>query len=416
MKKIITVIISVLVLMFFVTVLENNKSYSNNDISENKLMVYSTYDEQVLKYLKDEFKAKAGIDIDFKVFNTSKDLENTLKKEKGAPNADFILGGDSNLYKRLSSEGLLEKNYPSWCSDIDGKDKDKDGYWYSCSKRILSLFYNSESLKDFPVITDVQSLGNPKYKGLITIEKPEENTTRALVATILYPYYKSDKLEDGFKVLSSIKANIKPEYVDYSKLISSIEAKEAGIGFAEIDKINKAKIKNNTPLTILNSDKQMIMIAEGCAILKNSKNINTAKLFEEFSAGPKVQLELANKFGIIPVHNVALNNSPNNIKDLNNKVINQDEINSNIDSWIERWNALTVEPPKENITNNNKQVIENKTYNQVTENKTYNQATENKKDNKVDNKQQIKTKEDESSKNKNQNSEGEEIDKNQNWE
>lgn len=349
LKKVLTVVFSILLIMFLVTVIETKKKPYGNDKLEDKLVVYSTYDEEVLSYLKQEFKAKASVDVEFKRFNSDKELENTLREEKNSPVADVVLGGTSALYKKLNKDNFFEKNYPTWCSDIDGDKKDKEGYWYGSTQYPITIFYNTDVLKALNAPADWLNISDPKYKGLIGLNKLDSDTTQYLLGTIMYRYYKENKLEDGYKFLAALKTNIKGEYDSDDNIIAAVENKEIALGIAPLNKVTSSRDKNKTPLSLLDGNNQLIVLVEGSAIIKGCNHPNSAKLFQEFAVGPKMQLEISNKFNMIPVHEAALNNSPQWMRNIKDKTMDIDinVIEENMSAWTEKWNSIVIEqvPP-----------------------------------------------------------------------
>ena len=349
MKKILTVVFFILLAMFLVTATETKRKSYNNDKLEDKLVVYSTYSEEVLNYLKKEFKTRASVDVEFKRFNSDKELENKLREEKNNPVADVILGGTSTLYKKLTKDNFFEKNYPTWCSDISADKKDKDGYWYGSSQYPITMFYNNDALKSFGVPTDWLNISDPKYKGLIGLNQLDSDTTKYVLGALMYKYYKEDKLEDGYSFLTALKTNIKDQYDGDAKVISAVETKEIALGFAPLNEVTSSRDKNKTPIVLMDGNNQFIVLIEGSAIINGCTHPNAAKLFQEFAVGPKMQLEIANKFNVIPVHQAALNNSPQWMKDIKNKTMDIDVkvIEDNISTWIEKWNSIVIQqvPP-----------------------------------------------------------------------
>lgn len=345
MKKLLTVVLSILLVMFLVTVIETKRKPYNNDKLEDNLVVYSTYNEEVLSYLKQEFKDKAAVDVEFKRFDSDKELENKLREEKNSPVADVVLGGTNALYKKLTIDNFFEKNYPTWCSDIDGDKKDKDGYWYGSSQYPITMFYNNDVLKSLGVPVDWLNISDPKYKGLIGLNKLDSDTTKYLLGTLMYKYYKENKLEDGYKFLAALKTNIKGEYDSDDNIISAVESKEIALGIAPLNKVTSSRDKNKTPLGLVDGNNQFIILTEGSGIIKGCTHPNSAKLFQEFAVGPKMQVEISNKFNVIPVHEAALNNSPQWMRNIKDKTMDIDVniIEDNISAWTEKWNSIVIE-------------------------------------------------------------------------
>ena len=81
-------------------------------------------------------------------------------------------------------------------------------------------------------------------------------------------------------------------------------------------------------------------VNECAGILKSTTHENAADMFMEFIAGPKVQLELAQKFNIMPTLPVALKYSPDWIKNFKSINISQKIILENEGKWVGYFNNI----------------------------------------------------------------------------
>lgn len=355
MKKIIAIILSFLLTLIIITGIQvKSKPNVQAQTLEDKVVVYTTYSDEISKYIKEEFKNKTNTEVEMKSFKDETEMKQQLDNEKNNPVADVILGGSDLLYTSLAKDGYLQTNTPSWYSDINEEKRDKDGYWYGINQSPIVMFYNNEALKQEDVPVNLFVLGDVKYKNQIELSNVNSVEFKYILNTLIYDYYKNNKLEDGFKALATIKANVNSYKDTEDEIIKSVGAKEAAIGFASLSKVNLA-IKNGSKLTVAHIGNKYPTTINCIGIISKAKNINAAKLFEEFIAGPKVQLQLSDKFDFIPVNNKSLDLSIDWMKGIKDSTykIDQTTFNKNISSWIDGWNNAVVETPALDNDKNN---------------------------------------------------------------
>lgn len=355
MKKFLGIVFSFLLLMVVITAAEVK---SRPDVEaqslEDKVILYTTYSEDVSKYIKDEFKNKTKIDLEVKTFKDEAALKAQLDSEKDNPVADAVLGGSDMFFSSLVKAGELQAYNPSWNSDVNEDSKDKSGYWYAVNQSPLVMFYNNEILMQQDVPTTLVMLGDPKYKGKIQLPNTNSTEFKYILNSYIYDYFKNNKLDDGIKVLAAVKANVNGYKDSEDAIIKSIGAKEASIGFASLSKVNMA-VKKGSKLTVAHLDDKLPTTINCVGICNKSKNINSAKLFEEFIAGPKMQLQLAQKFQMIPVSSKSLDLGEDWMKSIKNSTYNIDKavFEANINTWVTDWNNAVIQPADNKANPNN---------------------------------------------------------------
>lgn len=134
-------------------------------------------------------------------------------------------------------------------------------------------------------------------------------------------------------------------------MFTALDTKETPIGILPLDVLNK-KIKDNANITRIDFEEGVPVITECAGILKSAPNPNASELFMEFVAGPKIQLELAQKFNIMPTLPVAIKYSPDWIKNFKTLDIENNVVLENEDKWVQFFNGVVKpEVPAKTINN-----------------------------------------------------------------
>lgn len=353
-KKVMGLIAGFLVLMFFVTLFQVKAGTKTTAKElEDKVIVYTTYDKEVTDIIKTEFEKSTSINVEITKFSSDDDMVNALKTKKDVV-PDVILGASTETYETLKKDNLLDSNKPSWYYDVSEDQKDKNGYWYSLFGSPIVMFYNTSMVKAEEVPQNILALSDKKYANLLVMPNVDSMDFKYFLNTAIAPYVKDNKVDDGFKAISALKFNIKSYKTPGDAVIQAVSKKEGAIGFAELSKVNDT-IKKGSTLAVVYGSEKYPMIADGIAIVKDCADINAAKLFEEFAAGPKMQYKIAQKFKMNPTNSKALDLCGGIVSELKDRTyeIDTNSFNTNISSWIAKWNAITKEETP--VDNKNKE-------------------------------------------------------------
>ncbi|ELC8423381.1 ABC transporter substrate-binding protein [Clostridium perfringens] len=294
---------------------------SKENILEGTVVVTSKYPDEVNSYIAEEFKKETGISVKYEVKDEIK--EDDFKNS----NTDIILGGDNELYKKMASDNILKGYKTSWYSDVDDNYRDKDGYWYSIFRNPMVVAYNKANLAANLV---------PKI----------------ISATASYLSKEANNDDNiGSTFLQGVKLNVATFFNNYDELFTALDTKETPIGILPLDVLNK-KIKDNANVTRIDFEEGVPVITECAGILKSAPNPNASELFMEFVAGPKIQLELAQKFNIMPTLPVAIKYSPDWIKNFKTLDIENNVVLENEDKWVQFFNGVVKPEVPAKTTNN----------------------------------------------------------------
>ncbi|MPQ44221.1 extracellular solute-binding protein [Clostridium tarantellae] len=346
----------ILIILVFGLVSCDNNIVEKNKILEDELLVYTTYSDDVMKYITEQFKKETGITIDYKIINS-----NIIENLKDS-NPDVILGGDMQIYKNLKINNKLLPYKTSWFNKTSDENRGIDGSWYTTLKEPIVLFYNSKYITATNAPKSWMDLSNKIYKDKIIMENINEPYIKNIILNLMYQFEKDNKEAEGIIFLQQLKNNIYKFEESSEDLFKEIQNKETTIGISKLSTYLKEKNDNNIPLVEVDTTDGAIFETEAVAILKNSLHPNTAKLFLEFVAGPKMQLEIAKKFNKIPTNEESLKYISQDIINIKPMEVDLNIINKNEEKWMGYFNNFEkektinnsiIEQTNKNINNKN---------------------------------------------------------------
>lgn len=355
MKKIVGIVLGFLAVVIITTALGIQR-YDKTNIKEleDEIVVLTNYDDKRIDYIKNEFNKKTQINVKVEKFTSEEDIAKILKD--GDKNIDVIMGATKETLESLGKSQLLYEYNPEWDKDINSHMKDDNGLWYGVSRSPIVLFYNEKAIKAEDVPNNLDSLNDKKYKDKLIMMGEDSIQFKYMIFTMLNQYNIEKDYEAGFKSINGFKYNIKSHKNSSYDVVKAVSDGEGDIGFAYLEDVNMA-IKNGKKLKVVSEDVKYPYTITGIAISKNSKNINSAKLFEEYAGGPVVQLKLAEKYNMYPCNtkSISLNKKTQNIDsicyDMNIDTYNKD-INKIMDKYKEMVEVVEI-TNNQNININN---------------------------------------------------------------
>ena len=214
---------------------------SKENTLEGTVVVTSKYPDEVNSYIAEEFKKETGISIKYEVKDEIKedDFKNT--------NTDIILGGNSELYKKMASDNILKGYKTSWYSDVDDNYRDKDGYWYSIFRNPMVVAYNKANLAANLVPKSLSDLKNGNLANKLLMVNSNNDYTKYFISATASYLSKEGNNDDniGSTFLQGLKLNVATFFNNYDELFTALDTKETPIGILPLDVLNK-KIKDNT--------------------------------------------------------------------------------------------------------------------------------------------------------------------------
>lgn len=291
MRKIISFILFTSVLLL---------QFSGCNENQQELKIYSIIHEEETQALADLFTEKTGIPVTFLRASTG-ELVNRVIAEKDNPQADILLGGATNYHIQADKAGALESYKSPLSENVPSYAKSENNTWTGFCILTLGIGINKDRFqKKFPdqkIPETWEDLLNPVFKGEIVLTNPLASST-----AYLFVQNQLQRLgwDDGWKYLISL-SDLVGQFPDSgsapAKLIGS---GEYTLGISYLHAIAKYKAEGfNVELV---APPQSIGDVDCVAILKNTKNLESAKKFVDFMLSKEAQELMGQITYTIPVN------------------------------------------------------------------------------------------------------------------
>ncbi|MFC1868450.1 ABC transporter substrate-binding protein [Thermodesulfobacteriota bacterium] len=150
---------------------------------EGKVMVYGRGDPNLRKAMREAFKGKYGIELEFVYFARGGEMASKLKKERSAGLflADIIIHGPTTMTYMLKPAGILEKMEPVFVRpEFSDPNLWLPGYYFMDKDRMmkpLAAHFNTFIIRNTNLtkkgeINSLEDLIDPKWKGKIVMGDP----------------------------------------------------------------------------------------------------------------------------------------------------------------------------------------------------------------------------------------------------
>jgi iron(III) transport system substrate-binding protein len=151
--------------------------------AQGQLLVYSILQEQDAEVITRVFREQTGIDVQT-IRGSGGEIVARVIAEGGAPRADIVLGGASNLHIAMANEGVLEAYRPAGGDYLDPGQYDPDGYWTGFYLTALGIGINEERFGqrygDRALPQTWEDLLDPEFAGEIVMTDPVASSTAYL--------------------------------------------------------------------------------------------------------------------------------------------------------------------------------------------------------------------------------------------
>jgi len=215
----------------------------------------------------------------------------------GKPDADIFLGAGAPAHEVLKKEGLIVPYKPKDWDKVPAewhgmKVKDAEGLWTCFAPWIVTNLYNAKVLKvlRLPPPKTWKDLLNPIYRGSLIHTLPYASGTMHETAEIILQSYGQ---KEGWAYLRLLAAQLSRFSTGSTDTTQIVSRGEVPIGLAQPQMNALSARKDGYPVSDLLPDKT-ILVPEAAALLKNSPNQATGKIFLDwlFSVdGQKAVLE-----------------------------------------------------------------------------------------------------------------------------
>jgi iron(III) transport system substrate-binding protein len=268
---------------------------------EKSLTVYSGRSQEFISPFLEEFTKETGISVELR-FGDSAALAAQILEEGNNSPADVFLSQDAGSLGAVNSAGLVVALDADLLSRVPVEFQAKDGGWVGITGRARVMVYSPGRVSTLPKTVD--DLTAPEWKGRLGIA-PTNASFQAFVTAMIQA--RGEESTENW--LRAIKAN-KPALLEKnSQIVEAVDAGSIDLGLVnhyyiweveeELKRVINAKIEFFQP-----GDLGNLINASGGAILKSSKNQDSARKLLEFLISDAIQ----EKF-VMDTHEYSLVNS-----------------------------------------------------------------------------------------------------------
>ena len=134
--------------------------------SDQKLVIYSGRNENLVGPLIERFKIETGIDVQVRYGETAEMAATILEEGANSP-ADVFFGQDAGALGALAQAGRLTVLPGDLLARVAPRFRAKDGHWIGTSGRARVLVYNTGEVKAEELPQDIWGMTDPKWKGKV---------------------------------------------------------------------------------------------------------------------------------------------------------------------------------------------------------------------------------------------------------
>src|SRR5256712_6274248 len=251
--------------------------------AEDKLVVYTAYEENELKTFWEQFK-KALPDLAGKASYIRGSTGPTMARveaEKANPQADVIWGVFNDYLTGAATKGLLEPYAAQESQAIPARFKHPENMWQGVTLLTVAFAVNQKKITELR-LTPPQSwadLLDPKYKGHIVMSNPSTSGTAYLLLASHVKRLGEDKAFEYYEKLDKNLAQVTKSGGAPGRMAAS---GETPIGIALAYEVDVAR-KQGAPIDVIYPTDGVAWTFEGNALVKGTKNPQNGRRFLDWA-------------------------------------------------------------------------------------------------------------------------------------
>lgn len=277
--------------------------------------VYTHRHYEADQLLFDTFTEKTGIKVNV-VSASADELIQKLELEGANSPADVLITVDAGRLHRAETKNLLQSiGSEVLDTNIPGKFKNPEGYWFGLTYRARILAYSKERVKP-EELSSYESLTAPEWKGRILTRSSENIYNQSLLASIIAANGNDEAEKWAAGLLANMSRSPKGSDRDQIKAVASGEGDVAIVNTYYIgimlNDANQEERKAAEKVGIFfpnQGDRGTHINISGAGVTKYAPNKDNAIKLLEFLSEPESQQILANINFEYPVNpNVEVSN------------------------------------------------------------------------------------------------------------
>ena len=263
------------------------------DTAEDRLVVYTAYEENELKTFWAQFKkdlpelaAKASY-----IRGSTGPTIARLEAEKANPQADVVWGVFNDYMTGAASKGLLEPYTARESTSIPARFRHPDGMWQGVTLLTVAFAVNQKKMAELklPPPRSWADLIDPKYKGHVVMSNPSTSGTAYLLLASHAARLGEDKMWQYYDALDKNLSQVTKSGGAPGRMAAS---GETPIGVALAYEVEVAK-KNGAPIDVIWPSDGVPWTFEANGLVKGAKNPTNAKRFLDWAVSKSAMTSYA---------------------------------------------------------------------------------------------------------------------------
>ncbi|HCG63898.1 MAG TPA: ABC transporter substrate-binding protein [Sphaerochaeta sp.] len=273
--------------------------------AKQNVMLYSSLKDSQLAAIKEGFMKKyPNITMDYYTAGTGNVMTKlATEQQAGGISADIIWVGDPTNYIDFKEQGLLMPYDSPAAASIPDKFKDPDRLYMSARLIMLGFVYNTNLVKGNSIPKTWEDLLKPEFKDYVAMTDPTTSgTTLFTVAGLVQnPRY-------GWSYFEKLKANGVKLENGSSGVVNKAAAGEYKVSIG-VDYIARTVMAQGATIGFVYPDNDIPIIESPIAIIKNTKNVEAAKMLYDYIISEDGQSVLLEEYTMPINPNMKLENA-----------------------------------------------------------------------------------------------------------
>ncbi len=263
------------------------------DTAEDRLVVYTAYEENELKTFWEQFKkdlpdlaAKASY-----IRGSTGPTIARLEAEKANPQADVVWGVFNDYMTGAASKGLLEPYAAREASAIPARFKHPDNMWQGVTLLTVAFAVNQKKMAELklPPPRSWADLIDPKYKGHVVMSNPSTSGTAYLLVASHAARLGEDRMWQYYDALDKNLSQVTKSGGAPGRMAAS---GETPIGVALAYEVEVAK-KQGAPIDVIWPSDGVPWTFEANGLVKGAKNPQNARRFLDWAVAKSAMASYA---------------------------------------------------------------------------------------------------------------------------
>jgi iron(III) transport system substrate-binding protein len=257
--------------------------------AEDKVVIYTARNEQLIKPVLDAYTQETGVPIQFITDDAGPLLQRLIAESEHTP-ADLLITVDAGNLWQAAERGLLRPVRSSTLeANIPAHLRDPDGLWYGLSVRARTIVYNTRKVKPSELST-YEDLGAPQWKGRLCLRTSKKVYNQSLVAMMIGEL----GLEKTESVVRSWVGNLATDvFANDTMVMEAIAAGRCDVGIVNTYYFGRLADKTpDIPLALFwpNQISRGVHVnVSGAGVTKHSKHPGAATRLLEWLSSEKAQ-------------------------------------------------------------------------------------------------------------------------------